>query len=85
MSAEIRQSTLTLENQSRLTLTGVERVDSFSERLIALTVNGGKLKIEGTKLKVLAFSEGSGNFSASGSIESIRYLAAGGKVGRLFQ
>ena len=85
MQNEIRQRTLTLENQSKITMTGVERVDSFSERMIALTVNGRKVRIEGSKLRVLAFSEGSGNFSASGLVESIRYLAAGGKVGRLLR
>ncbi len=85
MQNEIRQSILTLENQSKITMTGVERVDSFSDRMITLTVNGRKVRIEGSKLRVLAFSEGSGNFSASGTVDGVRYLAAGGRVGRLFQ
>ncbi len=85
MQTETRQSVLTLENQSKISMTGVERVDAFSERLIQLTVNGKKVRIEGSKLRVLAFSEGSGNFSASGYVDAIRFLAAGGKVGRLFQ
>ena len=82
MQTETRQSVLTLENQSKISMTGVERVDAFSERLIQLTVNGKKVRIEGSKLRVLAFSEGSGNFSASGYVDAIR---SGGKVGRLFQ
>ena len=85
MQNEIRQSILTLENQSKITMTGVERVDSFSDRMITLTVNGRKMRIEGSKLRVLAFSEGSGSFSASGTVDGVRYLAAGGRVGRLFQ
>ena len=85
MQTETRQSVLTLENQSKISMTGVERVDAFSERLIQLTVNGKKVRIEGSKLRVLAFSEGSGNFSASGYVDAIRFLAAGGKVVRLFQ
>lgn len=85
MQTETRQSVLTLENQSKISMTGVERVDAFSERLIQLTVNGKKVRIEGSKLRVLAFSEGSGNFSASGYVDAIRFFAAGGKVGRLFQ
>ncbi len=85
MQTETRQSVLTLENQSKISMTGVERVDAFSERLIQLTVNGKKVRIEGSKLRVLAFSEGSGNFSASGYVDAIRFLAVGGKVGRLFQ
>lgn len=84
MQTETKQSILTLENQSRITMTGVERVDTFSERMILLTVNGKRVRIEGSKLRVLAFSEGSGNFSASGTVDAIRYMAGGGRVGRLF-
>ena len=77
-----KQSVLTLENRSRLTLTGVERVDAFSERQIVLTINGSRVRIDGSKLKVLAFSEGSGNFAAGGTIDSVRFGDA--KAGRLF-
>ena len=82
---ESKQSVVTLENRNKLTMTGVERVDAFSDRSILLTAAGGKVRIEGSKLRVLAFSEGSGNFSASGTVDGVRYLAAGGRVGRLFQ
>ena len=85
MQTETRQSVLTLENQSKISMTGVERVDAFSERLIQLTVNGKKVRIEGSKLRVLAFSEGSGNFSASGYVDAIRCLASGGQGGRRVQ
>lgn len=64
---------LTLENREKLTLTGVESVDAFSDRSIRLTVCGEKLTIEGEKLKILAFSEGSGNFTASGEVSSLRF------------
>ncbi len=74
MQNEVKPSVLTLENQSRLTLTGVERVDAFSEREIRLRVGGKKVRIEGSKLKVLSFSEGSGNFAAAGVIDCIRFL-----------
>ena len=82
---ESKQSVVTLENRNKLTMTGVERVDAFSDRSILLTVAGGKVRIEGSGLKVLAFSEGSGNFSASGTVDAIRYLSAGGKAGKLFR
>ena len=85
MQSETKQSTLTLENRCKLTLTGVERVDGFSERLISLTVNGRRVRIEGSKLKVLAFSEGSGNFSASGSVDSIRFAQGAKGVAHLFK
>ena len=66
-------SLLTLENRNKLTLTGVESVDALSDRCIRLTVRKEKLVIEGEKLKILSFSEGSGNFTASGEVASIRY------------
>lgn len=71
-------SLLTLENRSKLTMTGVESVDAFSDKCIRLTVSGVKLSIEGEKLKILSFSEGSGNFAASGEIAALRY-GRGGK------
>ena len=71
-------SVLTLENRSKLTMKGVESVDAFSDKCIRLTVSGIKLSIEGEKLKILSFSEGSGNFAASGEVSSLRY-GRGGK------
>ena len=70
---EIKESILTIEQQKKVTMTGVSSVDGFSETLIELTVNGKHVRIAGSRLKVLAFSEGSGNFAASGEISSVRY------------
>lgn len=85
MQSEMRQSILTLENQSRLSFTGVERIDAFSDRVIQLTVNGRRVRIEGSKLKVLSFSEGSGNFSASGSVDSVRFSYGAKGLSHLFK
>ena len=73
MQTPSKQSILTLEDRARLSLTGVEKVDSFSDRLIRLTVSGKKVRIEGSRLKVLAFSEGSGNFMAAGVVDAVRF------------
>ncbi len=85
MQSEQRQSILTLENQNKLTFSGVERVDAFSDRAIVLTVNGKRVRIEGSKLKVLSFSEGSGAFSACGCVESVRFSQGGKGVARIFR
>lgn len=83
---EAKSSVLTLESQKKLSFTGVESVVSLSETLILLTVAGKRVRIEGARLKVLSFSEGSGNFSASGEIRSIRFLGAKGNLfSRLFK
>ncbi len=70
---EIKTSILTIEQQKRISMTGVSSVDAFSETEIVLTVNGTRVHITGAHLKVLAFSEGTGNFAASGEIVSVRY------------
>lgn len=78
------QSVLTLENQRKLTLTGVESVESFSDTAILLTVGGKKVTIGGEKLKVLSFSQGNGNFSVNGEIDSVKF-GGSRKLSKLFQ
>lgn len=77
-----RESILTIEQQRRITFSGVDSVDAFSETAINLTVLGKKVRIEGAHLKVLSFSEGSGNFTASGEVTLVKY---GGAKGRALQ
>ena len=86
MREETNQSILTLEDRKKITLTGVSSVDSFSETAVNLTVNGTHVQIIGAKLKVLSFSQGSGNFAASGEVTQIKYGAGKGKLlSRLFK
>lgn len=75
------RSVLTLEQQKKISMTCVESVDAFSPTRILLTVGGQRVTVEGNGLKVLAFSQGSGNFSASGDVRSLRY--GGGAKGKL--
>ena len=85
MREEIKESVLTIEQQKKITMSGVSSVDAFSETAILLTVNGKRVKIEGSKLKVLSFSEGSGNFAASGEVTLVKYGAQGKSLSRLFK
>lgn len=85
MREEIKESILTIEQQRKITMSGVSGVDSFSETSILLTVNGKKVKIEGAKLKVLSFSEGSGNFVASGEVSLVKYGTQGKMLSRIFK
>lgn len=84
MQEQGMQSVLTLENQKKLTLTGVESVESFSDTAIVLTVGGKKATICGQKLKILAFSQGNGNFSACGEVNSLKFGGAK-KLSKLFK
>ncbi len=74
-----KQSVLTIENRSRISFTGVDSVDGFSEALISLTVNGARVQISGAHLKVLAFSQGTGSFSASGQVSAVKFGVQKGK------
>lgn len=86
MQNETVSSVLTIEGQKKITMTGVDSVDGFSESEIRLTVNGKRVTINGVGLKVLAFSKGSGNFSASGEVNAVKYGGAKGKaLQRLFK
>lgn len=79
------KSILTIEQRTKIAMTAVESVDAFSEERIVLTVGGSKVTIDGVKLKILSFSQGSGAFSASGEVRSLKYGGAKGKLGGLFK
>ncbi len=80
-----KSNILTIEQQKTISMTGVSSVDAFSENQIRLTVNGRRVTIDGSHLKVLAFSEGSGNFSARGEVNSVKFGGArGNAIKRLF-
>lgn len=69
----IKNSILTLENRENIKITGVQSVDGFSEQTLSLTINDNKLKILGEKLKILSFDKVTGEFSADGIINEIKY------------
>ena len=79
------QSILTIEQRKKISMTCVESVDAFSETRILLTVGGQRVTIDGAKLKILTFSQGSGNFSASGEVRSLRYGSGKSKLTGLFK
>lgn len=67
---------LCLDGRKRLTMTGVESVDGYSETAIKLTANGTKIFFYGTKLKITSFNKATGNLSCDGDFSEIKY---GGK------
>ena len=78
-------SILTVEQKKKISMTCVTSVDSFSDERITLTVGGQRVTIDGAHLKILAFSQGSGSFSASGEVKSVRYGAQKGKLSAIFK
>ena len=73
---EKKPEVLTVENQRRLTMTGVLSVDAFTPDSIAATLANGRMTVTGNALKVLAFSKSSGSLSVEGVITAVKF---GGK------
>lgn len=66
-------SRLELEDRKRLSLTGVQSVDGFSEEVINLTVANSKMKVVGEKIKITSYSKNTGVLSADGVFSEIKY------------
>ena len=76
---------LCIEQKKNISVSGVESVSAFSEVKIVLSlIGGGYLHIVGSHLKITAFAQNSGTFTAEGEVTGVSY---GGKnfVQKLFR
>ncbi|MBQ8197717.1 MAG: YabP/YqfC family sporulation protein [Clostridia bacterium] len=64
---------LSLESRNKLTMTGVQGVDGFTEQCLKLTVAGNKVIVNGENIKITAYNKNSGNLSADGVFNEIKY------------
>jgi len=74
-----------IEQKKSITINGVESVVAFSETKILLALlDGERMNVTGSNLKITGFSKTSGTFTAEGLIVGIAY---GGKslVSKLFK
>lgn len=75
-----------IEQCKRITATGIDSVDSFSDKQILLTYKDGRIAVTGSGMKIVNFSKTSGAFSATGEIYSVRYISKGVSLAkRLFK
>lgn len=86
MAAQQQQSesVFTIEQGNRISISGVESVESFSDGVIVLTAGGKRVHIRGNGLKILTFAKGSGAFAATGEVADVRF-SAGKKLSSLFK
>lgn len=83
---EVQPHTLNIEQCKKLSATGIDSVDAFSDKQIILSYPAGKIVVSGSGMKIAGFSKSSGSFSANGEITSVRYTGRGlGLKGRLFK
>ena len=79
-----------LEERERLTVSGVEEVESFDENTIVMLTNRGTLVVRGEELHIEKLSLDGGDLRVEGAIDSLTYDdggrdRAGGLLARLFR
>lgn len=64
---------LTLDERSRLTMTGVTEVVSFDDMTVVLKTGLGQLLVQGQDLKLRTLSPEGGRVSVEGTVTSLSY------------
>ncbi|MEA4965981.1 MAG: sporulation protein YabP [Oscillospiraceae bacterium] len=78
---------LTLENRRKLSVSGVQDVESFEENAVVLHTNRGVLVIRGQDLHLRQLSVEGGQVVVEGNVEALLYEESrkeGGFLARLF-
>lgn len=72
---------LSIEQCKKITATAIISVDSFSDKQIILSFQGGKIVVSGSGMKIAAFSKSTGAFAATGDVFGAQYkLKSGGGI-----
>ena len=70
----VEQNILQLDNQKKLTMSGVVSVDTFSPNQLKLSLEGKSVLVCGDNLKVVNFNKSQGNLLVEGIVFEIKYL-----------
>ena len=81
MAYEVRRSAIpplkphqvTLAEREKLTVTGVEEVESFDETEISMLTGEGKLTVSGEGMRIDRLNVDNGDVNILGSIRALRY------------
>jgi sporulation protein YabP len=80
---------VTLENRRRISVTGVDDVESFDESEIVMSTSQGLLVLRGQSLRIEKLSLDSGDVAVDGTLDSMEYVSSakspGGVLSRLFK
>ena len=74
---------ISLENRSKLVITGVSDVDSYDDGAIILSTNLGQLTVRGVDLKISKLNTDFGELIVTGTIDGMVYTDERGKTGFL--
>ena len=77
---------ITLENRSKLIISGVLDVIGFDDETVLMETELGQLTVKGQNLKVLSFTVEVGTISVEGTVSALVYTGAtkNGALKRLF-
>jgi len=75
---------LIMENRAKLSVSGVEDVESYNEEEIILHTQMDTLVIMGCDLKINKLSVDTGEVAIEGNVDSLRYITSSKNRGSLF-
>ena len=78
---KVTEHKVVMEKRGCLSVTGVEDVEGFSDSVVTLSTNMGRLVIKGENLHINKLDVTDGCFSLDGKINSLEYLKKSGKKG----
>lgn len=67
---------MSMTDRKKLTMTGINKVESSNPAEIIIESCMGRLVINGSELKIDKFDVGDGNLTVTGQIDSIKYAVA---------
>ena len=79
-----RAHILHIEDRSRMSVTGVQDVESFNDTEVVLSTEGGELVIAGEGLSIGRLNLEDGQLTVAGRIDSLEYSAARTEARGLF-
>lgn len=85
----LKNQNILIEDRNRVSISGVEQVDSFNETTIVLSTIKGRLSIKGEELNVDKLNLEDGSVKISGMITSLTYISKEGApknlIGKIFK
>ena len=79
---------LIIESRKKITLTGINDVESFDDETITATGNCGEISIRGSALRISSLSVETGDMIVEGQIDAVIYSeakATGSFLSRVFR
>lgn len=86
---KFKNQNIVLEDRSKMSVSGVEQVNSFNENTISLWTIEGEMNIKGEDLNISNLNLEDGKVKISGLINSIEYIGKDGEhkgiLGKIFR